>query len=154
MRRTRIATQAPLGLLLLQSCSANPIFHVFNNTQASILFLVGREEYTASPMAGVSFALTIPFEASLTDCNLIYTTTHPPEEYIGSGFTRAHIYAQVEPGGKLYLMLPEEKTAIDAATYPQPDGYPITPTMSGDCDWQADGDPSSGAEDASQGPGR
>ena len=105
-------------------------------------------------MTNLSFAATNPFKASIGDCRLTYNAPYPPQEYIEPGFIRLHIYAQVEPGGKLYLMLPEEEAPIDAATYPQPDGYPITPKVSGDCDWQADGDQSSGAEDASQGPGR
>ena len=88
------------------------------------------------------------------DCRLTYGAPYLPKEYLGSGFFRAHIYAQIEPGGKLYMMLPEDEAPIDAATYPQPEGYPVTPTVSGNCDWQVGGDPSSGEDGGYEEPGR
>ena len=128
-----------LVLLMLKGCSVSPMLHVFNHTQVPISFEAGGEHHAAGPMASASFVLEAPVVGNAADCRLEYEAPYPPPEYIRTGFFRAHIRMQIEPGGLLYLLQPGAQSPADVTGQRQPRGYPVAPSATGKCDWGTGG---------------
>lgn len=116
-------------------CSVKPWIHVFNNSRESIVIHVDEKEHVAQPAKQVSFlyendALTV----QIGSCSVLYRMASLPPEYIRTGWFRGHITFQMDSDRRAFVLKAHDEAPILAASYPQPEGYPLDPILNEACD--------------------
>lgn len=119
-----------LGIALccaLAACSVNPSIIVFNNTGEALSVSVGGDVLQAKPGEVVEFVWSDharPARIGGIDYEHLALGQVPPE-YMKTGWFRATIRLQLEPGAMLYVV-PVGAAMPTPLAVPQPPGWPIT----------------------------
>ena len=129
MNRLLIALILSLASAVAWACSVNPLIHVFNDSRERVVVRVGNKVYVAEPSRQTSFVYKdADVAVQIGDRSVLYRIAFLPPGYRRTGWFRSHITFQIEPDRRVFVLKAHDMPPIEAASYEQPEGYPLVPS--------------------------
>jgi hypothetical protein len=112
---------------------------LYNNMGVEVSVRLKGKPRTLAPDRASKFDLEKTFQISIRRCSVGFIFAAVPNQWIENGRFRRFVRFQLEGDGLLYLVAPGDSPPVDTGKYPQPDGYPLVPRTTGECDWRIEG---------------
>jgi hypothetical protein len=111
---------------------------LYNNMGVEVSVRLKGKPRTLAPGRASEFDLEWNILISVRGCSAGFVFKPVSREWVESGRLRRYVRFQLQGGGLLYVVAPGDTPPVDVSRYPQPDGYPLAPRITGECDWRGD----------------
>ncbi|MFQ5472251.1 MAG: hypothetical protein ACE5FA_05120 [Dehalococcoidia bacterium] len=125
--------------LLVVACQIAPVVHLINMSGRDVSVVVLDDEIAIAPREDIAFAYPYSANGGMSirygRCVLAYMPPAPPKNgYTRYSGIREHFNVRLEPDGSVVMLPPTEGELTAAPLQEQPEGFPLVPTKSGECD--------------------
>ncbi len=129
--RWALASAVVLGL----GCSSPLYLNLYNHAETDLtIYVEGRTyQFPKNSQVTVKYPKSQTIKIAAGDVAWAYTVASAPRRYespLWAGSSEFEIYCQIEPDGRIYILIP--KTVIPTSSLPpQPADFPLVPVKSG-----------------------